>query len=124
MENRMAYRIRRKVQGSVVGMIGFLLSPLSWWNDLFVNVPLAAAFAWGVSLFYRPAFEVSLVVGYWLTNILGLVLLHKGAHEVLIDKPTSYGPRALVKDVIVSTVYTLVIVGLVKWKILTPLPKL
>ena len=27
-----------------------MLSPLSWWNDLFVNVPLALVFAWLVSL--------------------------------------------------------------------------
>ena len=62
---------KRKVTGGVLAMIGFMLSPLSWWNDLFVNVPLALAFAWLVSLFYKPAFAASLVIGYWLTNVLG-----------------------------------------------------
>ena len=46
-----------------------MLSPLSWWNDLFVNVPLALAFAWIVSFFYKPAFEICVIVGYWLSNI-------------------------------------------------------
>jgi len=27
-------------------MIGFMLSPLSWWNDAFVNIPLAIGFGW------------------------------------------------------------------------------
>jgi len=47
-------------------LIGFMLSPLSWWNDLFVNVPLAIAFAWLVSWFHKPAFTAALVLGYWL----------------------------------------------------------
>src|ERR1035438_1053489 len=53
---------KRKMTGGVVAMIGFMLSPLSWWNDLFVNVPLALAFAWLVSWFYKPAFTTALVV--------------------------------------------------------------
>jgi len=36
---------KRKVQGGMLGFIGFMLSPLSWWNDAFVNLPLALAFA-------------------------------------------------------------------------------
>jgi hypothetical protein len=38
-----------------------MLSPLSWWNDLFVNLPLALVFAWLVGLFYKPAFEIAWV---------------------------------------------------------------
>ena len=40
---------KRKAYGGLLGFIGFLLSPLSWWNDLFVNVPLA------VALYDRPS---------------------------------------------------------------------
>ena len=29
----------RRVAGGFLGFIGYMLSPLSWWNDLFVNVP-------------------------------------------------------------------------------------
>ena len=76
------------MQGGAIGFIGFMLSPLSWWNDLFVNVPLALAFAWLVSLIYRPAFEIAWVVGYWLTNVLGFVLMHKGINRALSsDEP-------------------------------------
>ena len=45
----MANRVltKRKVCGGTLAFIGYMLSPLSWWNDLFVNWPLALAFAWG-----------------------------------------------------------------------------
>ena len=82
---------KRKVMGGVVAFIGYMLSPLSWWNDLFVNVPLALAFAWVVSLFWKPAFEGACVVGYWLTNVLGFILMHKGAQSAISDRPRAHG---------------------------------
>ena len=101
--------------------IGFMLSPLSWWNDLFVNVPLALVFAWAVSFFYPPAFEISLIVGYWLTNVLGFVLLHKGGGKLFFKENKLYSRRALLRDVGISLLYTFLIVVLVKLGILKPI---
>jgi hypothetical protein len=112
---------KRKVMGSVVGFIGFMLSPLSWWNDLFVNVPLALVFAWLVSFFYKPAFSASLVLGYWLTNVLGFVLLHKGAQQILSSEKIKYTRRELTKDAAISLLYTLIIVALVRAGVLKPI---
>ncbi len=112
---------KRKVTGGVLAMIGFMLSPLSWWNDLFVNVPLAVAFAWLVSLFYKPAFAASVVLGYWLTNILGFILMHKGAQKIVSDKPGRYSWRDLGRDVGISLIYTALILALVKLGILKPI---
>jgi hypothetical protein len=112
---------KRKVTGGVLAVVGFMLSPLSWWNDLFVNVPLALAFAWVVSWFYKPAFTVSLVVGYWLTNVLGFVLMHKGAQQMFSQKQPSNPRRDLLRDVGVSLLYTALIVVLVKLGILQPI---
>lgn len=97
-----------------------MLSPLSWWNDLFVNVPLALVFAWVVSLFYKPAFQASLVIGYWLTNILGLVLLHKGAEQLLTENERKYSLRHLARDLAISLLYTALILLLVKAGVLKP----
>lgn len=102
-------------------MIGFLLSPLSWWNDLFVNVPLALAFAWVAGLVWPKGFTVSFIAGYWLTNVLGLVLLQKGARQVLTDQPALYSRKQLIKDLLVSLLYTLVIVVLIKLKVFQPI---
>src|SRR5258707_6635269 len=77
---------KRKLSGGILAGIGFMLSPLSWWNDLVVNLPLALAFAWVVSWFYKPAFEACVVVGYWVTNVLGFILMHKGAQTMIAEK--------------------------------------
>ena len=111
---------KRKISGGALATIGYLLSPLSWWNDAFVNIPLALVFAWVVSFFYKPAFAASLIIGYWLTNVFGLMLLHKGARQVFSDKPLPDSRRELWMDVIVSVIYTVVIVALVKLEVLKP----
>jgi hypothetical protein len=111
---------KRKFSGSILATIGFLLSPLSWWNDAFVNIPLALLFAWLVSCLYKPAFAVSLIIGYWLTNVLGLVLMHKGTRQMLSKVPPVGTRRELLMDIIVSLIYTIVIVALIKWGILKP----
>ena len=112
---------KRKVHGGIIGFIGFMLSPLSWWNDLFVNLPLALVFAWVISLFYRPAFEASLVIGYWLTNVLGFVLMHKGGQRMLTETEKEYSRRELLKDVGISLLYTGVILALIKLGVLKPI---
>jgi hypothetical protein len=112
---------KRKATGGVLAFVGYMLSPLSWWNDLYVNVPLALAFAWVVGLFYNRAFAVSFVAGYWLTNVAGFVLMHKGAHKILTENEKKYSRRDLVKDMLISLLYTGFIIALLKLKILKPI---
>ena len=112
---------KRKITGGIMAVVGFMLSPLSWWNDLFVNVPIAIAFAWVVSLFYRPAFDACVVLGYWLTNVLGFVLMHKGAQKMVTDSDRKYSRRDLVRDLGVSLLYTALIVALIKFGVLKPI---
>jgi hypothetical protein len=121
---------KRKVAGGVLGFIGFMLSPLSWWNDAVVNLPLALAFAWIVGLIYRPAaepdsraFDASVILGYWLTNIIGFILLHKGAENVFSKEEKKYSRRALLRDIAVSLLYTALIVLLIKLGVLKPIGK-
>jgi hypothetical protein len=112
--------LKRKFSGGLLAAIGYMLSPLSWWNDAFVNIPLALAFAWLVSLVYPRAFEVSWIAGYWLTNVAGFVLMHKGAQVAFKDKAAAYSRKELLKDVIVSLLYTGLIVLLIKLGIFKP----
>jgi hypothetical protein len=112
---------KRKISGSVLAVVGYMLSPLSWWNDAFVNLPLAVAFAWVIGIFYKPAFAPSVVLGYWLTNILGFILLHKGAEQVLTEKSKKYSWRDFLRDFSISLLYTALIVVLIKVGILKPL---
>lgn len=118
--------VKRKITGSVLAVMGFMLSPLSWWNDAFVNLPLALAFAWLVSALCPPAwreavFNGALVVGYWLTNVLGFVLMHKGARQVLAGDEAKPVKAELKTDLLVSLAYTVVILALIKFGVLKPI---
>src|SRR6266446_5851516 len=112
---------KRKVSGSILAFVGFMLSPLSWWNDLFVNVPLALAFGWVVALFYKPAFAPSVVLRYWLTNIAGFILMHKGAQLCFSVKPLKCTRRDLLRDLAISLLYTALIVALIRLGVLKPI---
>ncbi len=113
--------LKRKITGGLLAAVGYLLSPLSWWNDMFVNVPLAVLFAWLISAFYKPAFGPCVVLGYWLTNVLGFVLMHKGAQQVFSDQGKPYSRRELIKDIGISLAYTGLIVALIRLGVLKPL---
>lgn len=93
----------------VLAFIGFVLSPLSWWNDLVVNVPLAYAFSIPFTLLNDRLFLPAFILGYWLTNVAGLILLHKGVSgAVNPNKRHSYR-----SDVLISVAYTALIALLV-----------
>jgi hypothetical protein len=114
--------IAKRGFGAVLGVVGFLLSPLSWWNDLFINVPLALAFAWVVSCIHRGAFTASFILGYWLTNVLGFVLLHRGAEMTLGRPVKGYDGKQIARDIVISLLYTVLIVLLVELGLVAPLP--
>lgn len=110
---------RQRLRGSLIAAVGFMLSPLSWWNDLLVNIPLAYAFALVVGVFARQLFVPALIVGYWLTNVLGFVLLHVGGVEAVTGERHPYGRRQLARDFLLSVGYTVIIVILVSTGLLT-----
>ena len=63
-----------------------------------------------------------MVVGYWLTNVLGFVLMHKGAQKFLSNETQKpYSRRDLLRDVLISLLYTALILVLLKLKILQPI---
>jgi hypothetical protein len=97
-------RSLRRTWGAFVAAVGWLLSPLSWWNDLVVNVPLAYLFALPFSLLDERLYVPSFAFGYWLTNVLGFVLLHKGVVGMVSMKRAS-----LRRDLLIATGYTIVV---------------
>ncbi|MEW6611067.1 MAG: hypothetical protein AB1352_05635 [Patescibacteria group bacterium] len=64
----------------VLWVIGFILSPLSFWNDLFVNVPISWTLALPVALLYRPAFPFAFSVVYIATNVVGMWMMDSAVH--------------------------------------------
>ena len=96
-----------------IGVIGFILSPLSWWNDLFVNFPLAFGFAWIVgriiNMFltvHERLFVYLFVFGYFLSNLTGFLMLH---YSIFYRK--SRQKPSFKKQLLISLIYSGVIIA-------------
>jgi len=99
-----------RIKYTLLGLLGFLLSPLSWWNDAFVNLPLAYLFAIPFGWISRSLFLPALVTGYWLTNVIGLVLMHTGVHRLADGR---LPPMKWLTTIMVSLAYTVLLTVLV-----------
>ncbi|HEY9751065.1 MAG TPA: hypothetical protein V6C63_20445 [Allocoleopsis sp.] len=108
----------KKLRGGLLVVIGYLLSPLCWWNDLIFNLPVAYVFGYVCSLFSDTLFTPGLIAGYWLSNIIGILMMQFGAADMLQQPKEQNLQKELFIGVASSTVYTLVILALMQLKIL------
>jgi len=99
----------KKTKASFLFIIGYLLSPLSWWNDLFINIPLAYLFSFPFSLISKSFFLPTFVLGYFLTNLLGFILMDRSIKNFKGSKKKSN----LKRDILIAIGYTILIVLLV-----------
>ncbi len=111
----------RRLGAGFVAVVGYILSPLSWWNDAFVNLPLAWLFASLISLASHRLFAPGMIVGYWLTNVAGILMMAHGTAGVVAGDSPRLGKRQLVWSLLAATGYTLLIVLLYAFGILKPL---
>lgn len=111
----------------IVFFFGWLLSPFTFWNDVFVNIPISYLCA---NIFIRiwPApyhngegqanFLLTVLVFYWLSNGLGLLIMYASGKNLLTGKKAF---REILLLVITLVGYSLVLVLLQKIGILKPL---
>ncbi len=108
----------KRLRGGFLLGLGYLLSPLSWWNDLFFNLPVAYFFGYVCSLFSKDLLIPCSIAGYWLSNVLGILLMQAGALDMVQD---STSPRNFKKELLMgvgsSTIYTLGILALIHFKV-------
>ena len=97
--------------------LGFILSPLSWWNDAIVNLPLAYLFSIPFTLINEQWFLASFVLGYWLSNLLGFLMLHWGGSHLLSHGQRHFNVR---QSLIVSAGYSMIVILLVWLDVLSP----
>lgn len=110
---------RQKIPGIVFVAVGYLLSPLCWWNDLVFNLPLAYGFGYICSLFRQDLLIPASFVGYWLSNIAGILLIQVGTFNVMEQQPKErHLKKELLSGLVSSTVYTVIIVLLLHFHIL------
>lgn len=105
----------KRIGGAGLVILGYLLSPLCWWNDLVFNLPLALGFGYLSSQLYPSAFAPLTVIGYWLSNVVGFMLMQQGAMVALQKDAQSQNLRkAVVNGMLTSTAYTVLILGLLQ----------
>ena len=110
----------KKIYNQVLILIGFILSPLSWWNDLVVNFPLSYLIAFPFGLLSKQLFVPAFIAAYWITNILGFLLMHQGTRGLFANQSRkAAGLHDLKKLFIASFLYTLLILFLIYFNILT-----
>jgi hypothetical protein len=105
--------MNNRARGGILAVVGYILSPFSWWNDLIINLPLSYALAFPFGLISQKFFVPAVITIYWGTNILGLMLIHHGAKNMASAEIVSSTKKELFKDLVISLVYTLGIVILV-----------
>ena len=109
--------MKHQLINTVLVTAGFILSPLSWWNDLVVNVPLGYIFALPFSLIHEQLFLPAFIFGYWLTNLLGFLLLHWGGEGLVYQhRPTISIRRSLV----FSVIYSVIVIAMVLFGWIAP----
>jgi hypothetical protein len=115
----------KNIRGGLLLLVGYLLSPLCWWNDLIFNLPIAYLFGYLCNWVYPGALLPGAIAGYWLSNIVGILMMQFGAIDVFqqaTQETETSQPRSLKQELltgfVTSTVYTLIILALVQLKIL------
>lgn len=108
----------KKLRGGALVGVGYMLSPLSWWNDLFFNLPIALVFGYAIGWINSSWFLPGTVIGYWLSNVLGIVMMQFGAMEMLFTEEKRNLKRDLLIGIGSSTLYTAVVAALVYFHVL------
>ncbi|MBE9061442.1 hypothetical protein IQ256_10710 [cf. Phormidesmis sp. LEGE 11477] len=93
--------------------LGYMLSPLSWWNDLFFNLPIALIIGYGVGWINPQWFMPGTVVGYWLSNVLGMVMMQFGAVDIFLPEAKQNMTRDMLLGFGGATLYTVIVAVLI-----------
>ena len=92
---------------ALLGFIGYILSPASWWNDAVVNIPLALVLARITAHFTGLGLEVLFAFYYWLSNVAGMVLMGIGFEGA---RRGGLSRKSLLSGILIGTGYTLLVV--------------
>lgn len=111
-------KLLKKLRGGAMVGLGYMLSPLSWWNDLFFNLPIALGFGYALGWVHAGWFLPGTIVGYWLSNVLGIVMMQFGAMDMLVSDEKRNVKRDLLLGLGGSTLYTLIVAALVYFHLL------
>ena len=102
-----------------VFFIGWILSPFTFWNDAFVNIPLSYIAANLLLRTLHVRFVPAMLVCYWVSNILGLVMMYLSGRGLVKNREDLR--RELRNFLVTMAIYSIVLVILARAGILRPI---
>jgi len=112
-------KFKKRLLPGLLFAVGYILSPLSWWNDLFINLPLAWLIGTITNFLLPGSFQIGMIGGYWLSNLAGILFMLWGGSRLLGKQPPQ--KRELWISVAISLLYTAGFYFLMRWGIVKPL---
>ena len=104
---------------NTIFFIGWLLSPLTFWNDAFVNIPIAYLCAALLVRVIKVDFLFLVLIFYWLSNVFGILMMCSSGKSIMQDKGNRL--QALVTLLITVVIYSVIIIILNRTGILKPI---
>lgn len=101
-----------------VFFLGWLLSPFTFWNDAFINIPLSYICASLAAKILHADFLVSVLVFYWASNITGVLLMYACGKSIIGEGGSPL--RKILGIVFTVIVYSLILVFLYHTGLLKP----
>ena len=93
--------------GRLVFFIGWMLSPLTFWNDAFVNIPLSYICAILFAKIIPINFSYLVLASYWLSNIFGIALMYAAGKRMFRKGRVL---REILNLIIAIAVYSIMII--------------
>lgn len=99
--------------------IGWLLSPLTFWNDAFINIPLSYLLANLCVRLVPINFLLLVLIFYWLTNVAGLAIMYATGADILKEKGQRL--KEIAKIVLTMIIYSVILAALGRLGVLKPI---
>ncbi|MBU4343170.1 MAG: hypothetical protein KKG21_04085 [Candidatus Omnitrophica bacterium] len=103
----------------ILFFIGWILSPLTWWNDAFINIPLSYVMANLLAYIIPVPFLRLVIASYWFTNVAGLFFMYLGGKHLIASSKDRR--KAILTMLIFMGIYALVMACMDKMGKLAPL---
>ena len=113
------YKRMPSIIRNAIFFIGWMLSPLTFWNDAFVNIPIAYLCAALLARVIKADFLFLTLAFYWLSNVFGVLMMYFSGKSIMQDKRNRL--NALRTLLITVAAYSILIVILNRIGILKPI---
>lgn len=113
------YKRMPSIIRNAIFFIGWMLSPLTFWNDAFVNIPIAYLCAVLLAKVIKADFLFLTLAFYWLSNVFGVLMMYFSGKSIMQDKRNRL--NALRTLLITVAAYSILIIILNRIGILKPI---